>query len=668
MEKIYLNLLALILFSTAAMGQVGLRTMEPTADLEIVSNPTPGVDNYNGIIIPKVLSLPITGTDAFPKPAQAGLLIYLDSGIPATQGIYMFNGTSYVRLESGAASGAFYNNGTTTFTNTTTMNIQRSGNVSIGGPLNSGKLNSQILSTEPATTAPKTGFRIDNSNKSAADEATYGIFTENNSRTTNNKVGIRTDVSSDGDGNHIGISNNVTDNITTAGGSVIGIENKIGDVGGTAAGIENYGIKSTIGVAGSSGPIYGIYSEANGSTANKVYAGLFNGKLGTGDVARTKGFDFPTDRGTVGQVLTTDGAGISTWSNPASASQIAFYNSGGSNAASSTTGTIYRTGRLSVGEDRFDRQLNVTSPALASSALTTLGSRNLNTSTAGVTYAGNFLNDSSTASEKIGILTEVSGSGSGNHIGLDVIVKDAPGVTTNYGIRSDVGATSNVTSTSYGIYSKIGTGASSGTNYAIYAFSEHAASTSDPSYSGYFRGDNFAIRSEDDLNGYNLPTIDGTAGQVLTTNGAKVASWQNPSARPTTSARLGLNSSQNITSVNSWEKLNFSSVEFNDGSAFNTSTNRFQAVETGIYFVNAQFHSANPHVDDRTVGIAIYKNNILYAQYFLNHHANGQVYRNISSTLKLLATDYIEVFFISSITPFIADSNTSKTFFEVTKM
>lgn len=304
-------------FLSPLYAQVGINTVTPTADLEIVADADPGLNRYNGIIIPKVTTLPVIGDATFPTAAQSGLLLYLDT-TDSTAGIYTFDGTVYVKLQAGAVANAFFDNGTTNFATTTTANVQREGNVSVGSSLNVGRLNIEIENSDPVVT--RTGLRVRNSNNS------------------------------------------------------------------TAAG----------------------------------------------------------------------------------------------------TGTI--------------------------------------------TYAADFENSSNTGNDKIGVRSVVTGSGAGQHIGIDNNVTDTSGLSSNYGIRSNVGNTDIVDSTSYGVFSKIGTGGSRGTNYAVYGFSQHGNTTSDISYSGYFRGDNFAIRSEDDLDGYDLPTVDGSTGQVLTTNGAGIATWQSVSS------------------------------------------------------------------------------------------------------------------------------------------
>lgn len=308
------NILAVIisstLFASITYSQVGIGTANPTATLEIIKQTTLAPGEFDGVIIPKVNNLP--AGSLLPGAAQKGLLIYLEDG-SANEGFYYFDGTAYVKISGGSA---FYNYNTTTFATSTIEDIVRTGKVSIGTGINSGKLTIVIPTSDDLDN--RIGLRIDNANRSTSVRPTYGIFSENRSVPTGTKYGIKTEVSSGGEGDHVGIKNTVYDNNSASnGGSVIGIDNFVGPVNGTSAGIENYGIKSVIGNSSSTGPIYGIYSEANGTSTNtSVYGALINGRLSIGNRERTTGYDFPTDRGTTGQILTTDGNGTATWSGP----------------------------------------------------------------------------------------------------------------------------------------------------------------------------------------------------------------------------------------------------------------------------------------------------------------------------------------------------------------
>ncbi len=313
-----LRLLALLIISCISIGshaQVGINTVEPKADLEILANSNPGLNNYNGVIIPKVSSLPTTSDASFPGVNQAGLLLYLNT-TDATQGIYLFNGVDYVKLEPASASGAFYNTGTTDFTTTITNNIERQGNVSIGSPLNSAKLNVDVVSNVSA--ADPIGIKVENNNTGIGATDNYGIFIENNSTGTTNgdgdgiKYGLRNDVSSSGNSERVGIFNNVRSSSESTTRGVIGIDNAIGATSGASS--LNIGIRSVIGTPGSNANSYGIYSIARGNDSRNNYSGYFQGdKFAIRNEDDSDGYELPTMDGNVNEVLTTDGNGIVSW-------------------------------------------------------------------------------------------------------------------------------------------------------------------------------------------------------------------------------------------------------------------------------------------------------------------------------------------------------------------
>ncbi|WP_292889371.1 hypothetical protein [Nonlabens sp.] len=292
-------------FSSISFAQVGIGTSTPTSDLEIVSKTTLGPGEFNGIIIPKVAVLPT------PTTGQKGLILYLESGTDS-EGFYFFNGSSFQNLSDNAINTpAFYKIGTFVPATNTTENVQREGNINIGGSLSTGKLNIEIESTDPVAT--RTALRIDNSNVSTSFTATYAIYSENTSSTTGNKYGIKNDVSSDGIGDHIGIENKVYDS-GSATTSLTGINNDVGTTNGTSS--INYGLRSEIGSANSRGTNYAIYAYAQHgtTTTDPSYSGYFRGdRFAIRNEEDSDGYEMPTLSGTAGQVLTIDGTGVANW-------------------------------------------------------------------------------------------------------------------------------------------------------------------------------------------------------------------------------------------------------------------------------------------------------------------------------------------------------------------
>lgn len=296
-----------------SFAQVGIGTSNPQGDLDIIARTTLTGTEYNGITIPKVAILPST-------TPPSGTILYLENTIaPVDNGFYFSDGTAFQNVTDilrASGNSTFYNNGTTNPSTTTTASAQREGNVSIGGSLNTGKLNLQIESTDLVAT--RIGLRVDNANSSVSTtEDTYGIFTINNSSPaagTSIKYGIRNDVLSSGGSNRIGIQNNVFDSSVTAASSVTGIANEVGATNGTSS--LNYAIRSEIGTTASTGINYGIHSIARNNGAQPTYSGWFQGqRFAIRNQDASDGYNMPVNSGTAGQVLTTDGTanGNATW-------------------------------------------------------------------------------------------------------------------------------------------------------------------------------------------------------------------------------------------------------------------------------------------------------------------------------------------------------------------
>lgn len=334
-----------------------------------------------------------------------------------------------------------------------------------------------------------------------------------------------------------------------------------------------------------------------------------------------------------------------------------FFESGTTTTASNNTQNIFRTGQTSLGEDLAGPQLYIGSTAIVGSPRTTVGIRNLNTSTAlSNTYSLDLNNLSSTTATKYGIRNNVSSSGVGEHIGIENTVFDSGLASTSVtGILNDVGATAGTSSENYGIRTEIGSASSRGTNYAIYAYSQHGTTTTDPSYSGYFRGDRFAIRSEDDSDGYEMPTVDGTAGQVLTTDGTGNASWNDVNStklrvRATFSADESFTTSSAGGNSNfiSWEDLIFDS-ELTTTTAYDESTGVFTAPRDGYYSFTINIRATFNLSSNEQVGLAMRKNSDVNGFYQMNSYRGDEfgnrVVRTLSANVYLSNGDTIDLFF-----------------------
>ncbi|WP_124980565.1 hypothetical protein [Nonlabens xiamenensis] len=303
--------LLLILFSFSAFAQVGINTADPTADLEVIANPTPGAGEYNGIVIPRVTTLP-TGAD-LPTAAQKGLILYLESGT-ATEGFYFFNGTVFQSINDIAGGTGFFEETTTTPASSTTVNAYRTGRTAFGNDSN----NAAIVTMENTATNGSDRRLLDleqrNTDVSATSNTTT-INSRNFSTPGGQKAGILIDVTNSGTGSHVGIENSVSiNNGSTA--DNYGIHNIVDSNSNTAATV--YGIRSVTGNPTSTGIRYGVYSEVINDGSSNAYSGYFRGdRFAIKNQDDTDGYELPTVDGTANQVLTTDGTGTASWQNAA---------------------------------------------------------------------------------------------------------------------------------------------------------------------------------------------------------------------------------------------------------------------------------------------------------------------------------------------------------------
>ena len=146
-----------------------------------------------------------------------------------------------------------------------------------------------------------------------------------------------------------------------------------------------------------------------------------------------------------------------------------------------------------------------------------------------------------------------------------------------------------------------------------------------------------------------LPTGNGSAGQVLVTDGSGNLSFDYPN-RPACQVYM----SANMTSLgnDTLTKLEFDTEDFDTDSAYDTTNKKFTvpANKGGKYLINACAYVA-AGVDMYTQ-IHIYKNGSSIA-YNYNHgsaSAGGSVSNNITRIITLAAADYIEFYVTTNAT------------------
>ena len=118
-------------------------------------------------------------------------------------------------------------------------------------------------------------------------------------------IGVQNDIIGSGNGNHYGVNSGLS---SSGSGNHFGVRNILS---GTGTGTKYASYDSILTIAGGNG--FGVFSSAL-DTAND-YAGFFRGKVSIG-MDYTNNYVMPTTRGTNNQIITTDGNGIASWSNP----------------------------------------------------------------------------------------------------------------------------------------------------------------------------------------------------------------------------------------------------------------------------------------------------------------------------------------------------------------
>jgi trimeric autotransporter adhesin len=166
-------------------------------------------------------------------------------------------------------------------------------------------------------------------------------------------------------------------------------------------------------------------------------------------------------------------------------------------------------------------------------------------------------------------------------------------------------------------------------------------------------------------NGYALPIVRGTAGQVLQTDGAGGTSWAN-SLNSLSIMRSNLSTNQALTTAG-WQKINFNTVVFDTNSELNTGTSRFTALKAGYYQVNAGFHTFN-QFDTNFYAIGVFKNGSEVQETGAHHFGNNLISRTINCIVYLAVGDYVEIFVNNSTSGSTIDSYSGKTYFEVNQI
>ncbi|WP_435579842.1 hypothetical protein [Gilvibacter sp.] len=363
------SLVVLVAFLSPQVGtaQVGINTLSPNASLDIPASSLTTPSNQDGILIPRIDEFPATD----PTLAQDGMLIFATGNGSVSRGFYYWNqaGTNWVNIGGNGSDADWLELPSNSPADDIADNIYTLGNVNIGqaavapAPLNiyAGNNDNTIRVVFDGTdNAAKVGARIINSNTGTGAKVGYDITYGGSGN--GQKVGFRSTVaggttngsplygalhtvvgvgpgarygsyntiSSSGTGDHYGTYNRL---ISTDSSPKYGVYNQLSSGTGIRYGAynaisggsaNNFGTYNTLNLgtgdkygsynfinSTSDGTHYGLYSEV---TKAGSYAGYFLGQVSIG-TSTTNNYLLPASRGTVGQIMQTDGSGNITWQN-----------------------------------------------------------------------------------------------------------------------------------------------------------------------------------------------------------------------------------------------------------------------------------------------------------------------------------------------------------------
>ena len=184
---------------------------------------------------------------------------------------------------------------------------------------------------EDTSTQPKTGSYNQFINDPTTNGINYGYRNNFDGMGNSAKYGFNNEILGNGNGDFYGLNNFVSN---SGNGSLVGVKSEIN---GSGAG-NKYGILNVINPA-AGGVHFGVYSSA--LKANS-YAGYFLGRVAIG-TADTDKYILPSNRGTVGQIMQTDGVGNVTWQNVSSVIGSNYWSTIGNSGTVSGTNFIGTT-------------------------------------------------------------------------------------------------------------------------------------------------------------------------------------------------------------------------------------------------------------------------------------------------------------------------------------
>jgi hypothetical protein len=610
---------AVCFISCLSYAQVGIGNTDPKSSLDISATNTATPSNTDGILIPRI--------DDFPTPDpgadQDGMLVFVTgSGTPAKGFYYWDQGTTtWVNVGASGSDADWYEVGTSNPANDISDNIYHLGNLAVGGNSTSttspllvqGDVStdlSNILTSVNGAFPSGTYFGMSNSGVLTG-AGNYTAISNSLAGSNDGTVrGVSNTILNSGTGQKIGIENtfNSADGVrkgfrnyfTEGNSQSIGLENSAPgafNIAGTFHGVKNdlssggngqrYGVQTVINSSGTGakygehilinssagGQHYGVYSDVQKASG---YAGFFIGRTSLGTDPTTGRYLMPVADGTAGQMITTNGSGQLSFTDPVS-EDIDWYEVGTTSAPNAISDDMFTQGNVVIGATtnpanvkfyvESDPANNTTgirqSMGAAISGLVKGIDNNITANGTTNVYAlSNTIGGNSTGLSIQAIRNSFSGNGgrktgmynsfsagfggdargvqndfnnnlitnafgsynsftnlnsSANAYGTFNTASGSTNVANLYGSRT-IFSGATVSGGAYGQYSFIQT---SGTDYGIYARVDNNSTD----YAAYFVG-RASFGTDTAVGRYLMPATDGSVGQVMTTDGSGNISFQ----------------------------------------------------------------------------------------------------------------------------------------------
>ncbi|QNJ97763.1 beta strand repeat-containing protein [Constantimarinum furrinae] len=334
--------LGLTLSYQMSFSQVGIGTVSPNASLDITSSSIASPSNTDGILIPRIDNFP--GTN--PASAQDGMLIFATGNGTPAKGFYYWDQNSTSWIAVGVSDTDWTSSGQHLISGNT-------GNVGIGTTPNAAKFQMQYTGSNlqgaqleysySGTDTNAAALRVLGSGTNAGSYIYGGYFGLNNSGNSFLSTAVN------------GVNNaNATVNIGVAGqtagsgsdnAGVVGIasngnNNTGGSFSATTGGVNNIGLEAYA-YGGSSTNWAGYFGNGNAGSGNVYVHNLLrvNGLIHMGNPSTT-GYSFPVTDGSSNQVLSTDGSGQLSFTDPSSIFDDTDWTLNGNDQYSSVTGNV----------------------------------------------------------------------------------------------------------------------------------------------------------------------------------------------------------------------------------------------------------------------------------------------------------------------------------------